>query len=55
LLLGSDCIAHFHHQFLGRTDSARCSINHLAKSRKEIILLYVLLMMFVMALLPMFF
>jgi hypothetical protein len=55
LLLGSDCIAHFHHQFLGRTGSTRRSINHLAKSRKEIILLYVLLMMFVMALLPMFF
>jgi len=30
LLLGSDCIAHFHHQFLSRTGSSLGSIDYLA-------------------------
>jgi hypothetical protein len=53
LLLGSDCIAYFHHQFLGSTGSTRCGIDYLAMSVKRIILKYVLLMMFVSALPPM--
>ncbi len=53
MLLGSDCIAHFPHQFLGRTGSARRGIDYLAMSVKRIIIKYVLLMMFVSALPPM--
>jgi hypothetical protein len=53
LLLGSDCIAHIPHQFLGSTGSSPRSINHLAMSLKGIILKYVLLIMFVSALPPM--
>ena len=34
LLLGSDCFAHFHHQFLGSTGSTRCGIDYLAMSLK---------------------
>jgi hypothetical protein len=53
LLLGSDCIAHFPHQFFGRTGSPSRSIDYLAMSLKGIILKYVLLIMFVSALPPM--
>ena len=53
LLLGSDCITHFPHQFFGGTGSPYCGIDYLAMSLKGIILKYVLLIMFVSALPPM--
>ena len=42
LLLGSDCIAHFPHQFFGGTGSPYCGIDYLAMSLKGIILKRVL-------------
>jgi hypothetical protein len=53
LLLGSDCIAYFLHQFFGRTGSPSRGFDYLAMSLKGIILKYVLLIMFVSALPPM--
>jgi hypothetical protein len=41
LFFGSDCIAHFPHQFLGSTCSARCGIDYLVMSPKAITLKYV--------------